>query len=100
MYSYDTLSEAIRDLEKRGYTLDFNLAENCIECKAVNVKVKPDFFEIVEVYRFDGMTSTDDESVVYAIQTSDGLKGTLTDAYGTYADSITKEMSKKLRMKR
>lgn len=100
MYSYDTLSEAIRDLEKRGYTLDFNLAENCIECKSVNVKVEPDFFEIVEVYRFDGMTSTDDESVVYAIETSDGLKGTLTDAYGTYADSITKEMSKKLRMKR
>lgn len=100
MYSYDTLSEAIRDLERRGYTHDFNLAENCIECKAIHTKVEPEFFEIVEVYRFEGMTSTDDESVVYAIETSDGLKGTLADAYGTYADSLTRKMSEKLRLRR
>lgn len=100
MYTYDTLSEAILDLESRGYTYDFNLAENCIECKALDKRVEPEHFNIVEVYRFEGMSSTDDESVVYAIETSDGLKGTLADAYGTYADSLTKEMSEKLRIKR
>jgi len=98
MYSYDTLSEAIRDLESRGYTHDFNLAENCIECKAIHKKVGPEYFKILEVYRFDGMTNPDDESVVYAIETSNGLKGTLTDAYGTYSDSLTKEMREKLSM--
>ena len=100
MYTYDTLSEAIRDLDRRGYTHDFNLAESCIECKDLDIRVNPSSFEIVEVYRFEGMTSTDDESVVYAIETSDGLKGTLADAYGTYADSLTREMSEKLRLKR
>ena len=100
MYNYDTLSEAITDLDSRGYEHDFNLAGDCIECKSLDITVGPEYFDIVEVYRFEGMSSTDDESVVYAIETSDGLKGTLADAYGTYADSLTSEMSAKLRLKR
>ncbi|MCD6065153.1 MAG: hypothetical protein K0R82_3064, partial [Flavipsychrobacter sp.] len=30
MHTYDTLSEAVNDLKKRGYTADFNLEPNCI----------------------------------------------------------------------
>ncbi len=32
MYVYDTVSAAVNGLKKRGYTLDFNLAENCLIC--------------------------------------------------------------------
>ena len=100
MKSYDTLSEALNDLEKRGYTFDFNLQEHQIECKPIQKVFTPEFFEIVEMYRFEGMSSTDDSSVVYVIETSSGEKGTLIDAYGVYADSLSPEMIQKLRFKR
>jgi len=90
MYNYDTLSEALNDLAKRGYILDFNL-------KSVQKKFNSNSFKLVEVYRFEGMSSTDDESVLYVIETNDGMKGTLVDAYGTYADSVSLEMIQKLK---
>ena len=90
MYNYDTLSEALNDLVKRGFTLDFNL-------KSVQKKFISKSFNVVEVYRFEGMSSTDDESVLYVIETSDGMKGTLVDAYGTYADSVSVELIQKLK---
>ncbi len=42
MNSYDTLSEALSDLEKRGYTHNFNLECDCIVCKSIDLKLNPD----------------------------------------------------------
>lgn len=95
-HSYDTLSAAIRDLEARGYTHDFNLHPDGVELKGGD-SIAADEFTIQEVYRFEGMSSTDDASVVYAIETTKGIKGLLIDAYGVYADSLSDEMLKKLR---
>ncbi|PHO00465.1 phosphoribosylpyrophosphate synthetase, partial [Rhodobacteraceae bacterium 4F10] len=60
----------------------------------------PDTFEVVEVYRFEGMSSAGDNSVVYAIQTKTGVKGVLVDAYGVYANSLSPEMIQKLKIVR
>lgn len=95
--SYDTLSEAIRDLQRRGYTYDFNLKPHCLECASLNLQIHPEDFEIGEVHRFEGMSSTDDNSILYAITAKDGINGTLVDAYGVYAENISEEMRKKLR---
>jgi len=95
--SYDTLSEAIRDLQRRGYTYDFNLKPHCLECASLNLQIHPEDFEIDEVHRFEGMSSTDDNSILYAITAKDGINGTLVDAYGVYAENISEEMRKKLR---
>lgn len=95
--SYDTLSEAIRDLQRRGYTYDFNLKPHCLECASLNLQLHPEDFEIDEVHRFEGMSSTDDNSILYAIAANDGINGTLVDAYGVYAENISEEMRKKLR---
>lgn len=97
MYSYDTLSEALNDLAKRGFTHDFNLESDHIQNKASGEKILPEYFNILEVYRFEGMTSTDDEAVIYAVKTSGGLKGILVDAYGTYANSLSREMIARLK---
>ncbi|WP_369049488.1 phosphoribosylpyrophosphate synthetase [Tenacibaculum sp. UWU-22] len=100
MKTYDTLSEALTDLEKRGFTHDFNVHATHLECKKRNEIYKPETFTIVEMYRFEGMSSADDNSVVYAIETNTGVKGTLVDAYGVYADSLSSEMIEKLHFKR
>ncbi len=100
MKSYNTSSEAINDLKKRGYKEDFNLKPHCLECAPLNLQLNPENFSVDEFYRFEGMSSADDNSIVFAISSKDGIKGTLIDAYGVYADSLTQEMIKKLTIQR
>ena len=94
MYTYDTVTAAVNGLKERGYTLDFNLQENCIVCE--DQKFNPENFEIVEVYRFEGNSDPADEAVVYAIESNKGHKGVLVSGYGPSADPINTEMLKKL----
>lgn len=94
MYVYETLSQAINGLRDRGYTTDFNLAENCLVCNGKEFRI--DDFEIVEVHRFEGMTDPDDSSILYAVESKDGEKGLLVSAYGVYAEGMSAEMAAKL----
>lgn len=97
MNSYDTVSEAINNLNKRGYTIDFNMQSDSVYCKALSRSFKPEDFEIIEFYRFDGNTDPGDESIVYALRTTSGHQGVLVDAYGLYSDALTSEMVQKLK---
>ena len=96
MKSYDTLSEAITDLKARGFNMDFNLRETQIECTTTGRKLSPNEFEITEVYRFEGDTDPGDEMVLYVIESRDGLKGTLMNAYGAYSNTMSNELIGKL----
>jgi hypothetical protein len=40
----------------------------------------------MQVEHFAGVSDPDDMSVVYAIETRDGVRGTLTGAFGVYSD--------------
>lgn len=97
MKSYDTLTEALADLRQQGYTQDYNLKSGGLYCQTDSITLQPDAFDIVHVYRFEGMTDPDDETVLYAIEARNGNKGTLVDAYGPYAEAVTPEMAEKLR---
>lgn len=95
---YNTLLEAINELTKRGYTFNFNIKEDCIECAENNCQLNPDEFEIDEIHRFQEMSDVGDESILYAISSSqDNLKGLLVNAYGIYADTASAKLVKKLR---
>ena len=97
MPSYTTLSEAVNDLQKRGYTDDLMLAEKCLICDARGLSLDPAQFEIDEFHRFEGMSDPEDQSIVYAISSKDhGIKGILVNAYGPDASSFAHEMVKKL----
>jgi hypothetical protein len=96
MKNFETLSEAIADLKIRGYENDFNLHPEWIECPPLKLKLQPTQFHVDEIYRFEGANNPDDSSVLFAIQSVDGLKGILVDAYGAYADSLNVEMIKRL----
>ncbi|HEX5168929.1 MAG TPA: phosphoribosylpyrophosphate synthetase [Cyclobacteriaceae bacterium] len=99
MRTYDTLSEAIRDLRKRGFTEDFNLRPHCLQCTSRDLHVHPEDFTVEEFYRFEGMSDPDDNSVLFAISSIEGFKGTLVDAYGVYADNLTPEMTVRLKLR-
>lgn len=44
MYNYNTLSEAVNDLQKRGYTHDFLIPKDkeCIHCLARSLELSPE----------------------------------------------------------
>ena len=93
-----TLTAAIEELKKEGYTYDFNQKGAFIECKELGKNYEPENFTIEHTYRFEGMTNPSDNSVLYGIEAADGTKGLLVDAYGVYADSLTPEMIEKFRV--
>jgi hypothetical protein len=99
MRNYDTVTAAISDLTKRGYTENFGSAIDRIHCREKNISLSPDEFVIDEVYRFEGETDPADETIVYAISAlHSNLKGVLVNGYGIYSDSFTSEMIEKLKV--
>ena len=94
---YDSLLEAIKGLRSRGFTTDFNLAFDAIECRHTGVCLRAEEFEIVEHYRFEGETNPSDSSIIYGIQSKNStLKGILINAYGVYSEAASDEMVRKL----
>src|SRR5882757_3508658 len=98
MVAYDTLSEAVNGLKKRGYNIDFNLDFDCITCNNTPTALKPSEFEITEVYRFEGNSDPADEAVVYAIESKHGQKGVLVNGFGISSDDASNEMIEKLKV--
>lgn len=98
--SYGTLSQTIEGLRKEGYTMDFNINEECLACNKTKTVLSPDEFEIDAVYRFEGESNPEDEAVVYAISSPKyGVKGTVVNAYGPYADEGPNALVQKLYQK-
>jgi hypothetical protein len=77
------------NLEKHGYTEQFRVEKDKLVGMVSKKKYKPKEVMAVNFYRFEGITDPDDMSILYAIETCDGSKGTLTDAYGRYSDEDT-----------
>ncbi|MGV3657855.1 MAG: phosphoribosylpyrophosphate synthetase [Chitinophagaceae bacterium] len=98
MNTYTTVSDTLNALKEEGFVLDFNLKSECVECKSLDLKLYPEDFVIEKFYRFEGASNPDDSAVIYAISSKDGLKGTVVDAYGVYADSLTTEMVDRLKI--
>ncbi|SHN45791.1 hypothetical protein [Chitinophaga sp. CF418] len=96
-HHYDTVSNAINALKRQGYTVDFNLEGNYL-VNAEN-KIEVNDFNIVDVYRYEGNTDPSDEAAVYAIESTNGIKGILVTGYGAASDTFTREMLEKLKMK-
>jgi len=96
-FHYATVSEAIDQLRKQGYTLDLNLKENHIT--AGEQAYTADEFEIVDLYRYEGASDPGDEATVYALASKSGIKGILVSGYGISADEVAEETLKQLHYK-
>ncbi len=97
MNTMTTLSEITNLLKERGYTIDFNLKDNCLECGGNLLKIFPGEFMVDKHYRFEGPSDPGDEAIVYAISSAKyNLKGVLINGYGISSQSITDGMIKAL----
>lgn len=75
-------------LTKSGYTTQFKATKRGICSMESQKTFKPRNVEIKHFYRFEGESDPSDSSIVYAIETNTGEKGTLTDSYGAYSDPM------------
>ena len=100
MTENETLIDVLNNLKKGGYTEDFNLKQNCIECRNGKYRIFHNEFEVDEYFRFDNDSDPADQSILYAISSEKyNLKGVLINSYGIYSEQITDEMVDKLNMK-
>jgi hypothetical protein len=89
--------KCIDHLEDQGYTDQFRVEnKSLVSVNDSKIKYKPKDVKAANFYRFEGTSDPDDMSIVYAIETCDGRKGTLTDAYGRYSDEATGEFMKQV----
>ena len=97
---YVTLTDTMNELRKEGYTEDFNLQQNCLECRAGSFKVFSDEFKVDKYFRFEGDSNPSDAAILYAISSDvHNLKGVLVNAYGIYSEPITDELLQKLQIR-
>ena len=95
---YGTLSQTMNALKEEGYIHDFNLGEDCLICNSLVTSLSPDEFEIDHVFRFEGDSNPDDQSILYAISsTQHDVKGLLVNGYGISAETSTNAIIAKLR---
>lgn len=95
MKSYESVIDALADLKQRGYNLDFIKEPACLYCYVFDLWLTPEQFNVDEVHRFEENSDPGDNCVVYAISSYSGMKGTLVDSFGVYAEHVTFEMAKK-----
>ncbi|MBA4144402.1 MAG: hypothetical protein DI538_12340 [Azospira oryzae] len=82
-----TLSYCLNKSQERGYQENFTATPQGLKSMESGKLYQPEEITIVNFYRFEGITDPADMAVLYVMETSDGAKGTLVDAYGTYSDS-------------
>jgi hypothetical protein len=81
-----SLATCLNRMVNDGYTEDFKVTEQGLQSIQHDHNYAPEQIEVVNFYRFEGESDPDDNAILYIIETADGTKGTLVDAYGTYND--------------
>jgi hypothetical protein len=82
-----TLVSCINSLVAEGFTEDYKVNDKGLKALKTEKIYKPEEVKVVNFYRFEGSSDPADNTILYAIETSDGEKGTLVDAYGPYSDT-------------
>ena len=90
------LTTRTQELQAQGFTVDFMVAGESLKVYGSEQSYQPEELKIVNFFRFEGASDPGDMSILYAIETSDGTKGLLSDAFGTYSDGDVDEFVKKI----
>ena len=89
-----SLATCLNRMVNDGYTEDFQVTEQGLQSIQHHHNYMPEQINVVNFYRFEGESDPDDNAILYVIETADGTKGTLVDAYGTYNDQRVAQFMK------
>ena len=74
-----------------GYDDDFKISDKGLKSLKTEKVYQPDEINVINFFRFEGQSDPNDNTIMYVIESNDGLKGTIVDAYGPYADQKLSE---------
>jgi hypothetical protein len=94
----DTVTATIEDLRQRGFTDHFMVRGRQLVAIDAGRPFLPRDVVIREYHRFEGVSDPDDMAIVYALESREGTKGVLTDAFGAYSDPAVGAMLDILRI--
>jgi len=85
-HTLNPLATCTKELEEKGFTTNFKVEDDVLKAVGSDKTYQSDQVKIVNFFRFEGTSDPSDMTILYAIETNDGVKGTLVDAFGTYAN--------------
>ncbi|MFZ1617888.1 MAG: phosphoribosylpyrophosphate synthetase [Flavobacteriales bacterium] len=95
---YATLSEAMTDLQRQGYTDELTLLPEGLF--NVEMPMDPAEFKIDSYHRFEGPSDPGDLSILYAVSSeANDLKGLLVGNYDPEAQGVLQRMVKPLEVR-
>jgi hypothetical protein len=83
---YMTLAGAVDDLARWGFREHFQIKAGKLLALDSGKTFDAPELVIRAYHRFEGVSDPDDMAIVYAIESRSGVRGTLVDAFGVYAD--------------
>jgi hypothetical protein len=89
-----SLATCLNKMVKEGYTEDFKITDEGLESLHRHSNYRPEQIQVVNFFRFEGESDPDDNAILYVIETNDGTRGTLIDAYGVYNDPKVSQFMK------
>ncbi|MGZ3742334.1 MAG: phosphoribosylpyrophosphate synthetase [Pseudobdellovibrionaceae bacterium] len=93
-----SLSEALHQLEEKGYSENLSARLDHFECRSGQLKLYPKDVRIDGIIRFENTSDPDDQAILYAISIPTlGLKGIYVDTYGLHQDELSREMTERLK---
>ena len=90
-FNEHTLDETIDHLNRRGFTGHFGVIEEGLREFGTGGTFRADELRIHECFRFEEASDPSDTAIVYAIESRTGVRGTLVDAFGVYANPTISE---------
>ena len=82
-----SLATCLNKIVAEGYRESFQMTETGLQSLSTETVYSPEDVRVVNFFRFEGSSDPDDNAILYVIETSDGRKGTVIDAYGIYNDA-------------
>lgn len=92
-----TLVQALNEMKKNGYTANFRI-ENDKLIDEHGQTFSAHQVNINSFERFEGATNPSDSSILYAIETNDGIKGAVVTSYGVYSEADEASFIRKVSM--
>ena len=96
---YGTVTEALDGLARRGFTANFEYLDGAFTAVDSGRSFTAEELTIVEHHRFEGASDPEDMAVVYAVESRDGVRGVVVDAFGVYATPKLGEFLSKVRIR-
>src|SRR5437870_3130113 len=97
---YDTILDALKAARDKNFICRFVAEKNGLRCLETNEVFAASDLSIEEFHRVEGSSDPGENAILYLIKTATGVKGTLTDAFGTYANPEISELIKRIQINR